>query len=272
MKDKIHYVYKIINLKNNKEYIGVRSHPNPKEDTYMGSSRILENLYKLEGKKNFIKEILKTFSSRKEAEDYESSLLTENFCNSPNTYNIINTGEFNDNKHGFRKDIWFDYYDEIREKYTQGKTTEELGGYYNCDGGTIRMIIQDIKRTNSESQKLRYGKFLTSGNRDLELDKHIGDIVKLYVEDVKSLIHISKQYGVDQGTIKRRLIVEGVVIRDHKVSQQLRNDNRKRAKAWNFEKEIVSLFLQGVNIPTLSKTYESDYMTIKTILQHNKLK
>jgi hypothetical protein len=192
MKEKIHYVYKIINLKNNKEYIGVRSHPNPKEDTYMGSSRILENLYKLEGKKNFIKEILKTFSSRKEAEDYESSLLTESFCNSPNTYNIINTGEFNDNKHGFRKDIWFDYYDEIREKYTQGKTTKELGGYYNCDGGTIRMIIQDIKRTNSESQKLRYDKFLTSGNRDLELDKHIGDIVKLYVEDVKSLIHISK--------------------------------------------------------------------------------
>jgi hypothetical protein len=67
-------------------------------------------------------------------------------------------------------------------------------------------------------------------------------------------------------------MVEGVVIRDHKVSQQLRNDNRKRAKAWNFEKEIVSSFLQGVNIPTLSKTYESDYMTIKTILQHNKLK
>ena len=70
MKEKIHYVYKIINLKNNKEYIGVRSHPNPKEDTYMGSSKILENLYKLEGKEHFTKIILKTFSSRKEAEDF----------------------------------------------------------------------------------------------------------------------------------------------------------------------------------------------------------
>jgi len=270
MKNNLHYVYRITNLKNNKEYIGVRSHANPEEDAYMGSSKILENLYRLEGINNFKKEILKTFKTRRQAQNYESSLLTEEFCNSPNTYNIINTGKFREEKHGFRKDLWYDYYEDIRNKYKGGSTTAELGNYYNCDPGTISKIIADIKRTNSESQKLRYEKYLTSGNRNLKLDNHIEKIVDLYVNQKNSVLSIAKKYAVHETCIERRLISQGVSLRSHKESQQLRKDYRKRANAWNFEKEIISLFEQGTNISTLSKKYKSDFWTVKRILQENK--
>jgi hypothetical protein len=88
-----HYVYKIINLKNNKIYIGVRTHPNPEIDEYMGSGTCIQSVIKIEGIEFFKKEIIKTFNTREEAENYESSLLTEEFCNNPETYNIQRTSE-----------------------------------------------------------------------------------------------------------------------------------------------------------------------------------
>ena len=42
----VHYVYKITNTKTNLFYIGSRSHPNPIQDEYMGSSKVLNNLYR----------------------------------------------------------------------------------------------------------------------------------------------------------------------------------------------------------------------------------
>jgi hypothetical protein len=44
-----HYVYKITNLKNNKIYIGVRTHPSPELDEYMGSGTCIQNVIKIEG-------------------------------------------------------------------------------------------------------------------------------------------------------------------------------------------------------------------------------
>jgi hypothetical protein len=270
--NKIHYVYKITNLKNNKIYIGVRSHPNPKEDNYMGSSKILENLYKLEGKKTFTKEIIKTFISRKEAEDYESSLLTESFCNSPNTYNIINTGDFSNNKHGFRKDIWFDYYNKIREQYSQGKTIKELGEYYNCDSGTIRMITQDIKRTKSESQKLRYNKYYTSGNRDLDFDnKHIVELLRLYCEDKWSVNRVANHFNKTTSFIYRRL-------HEYKIPIRPRSENNEKAirklkpEVWEDEIKIVSLYQQGLTLADLKRKYKCNGGLIRQILVKNNIK
>lgn len=220
---KPHYVYKIVNKKNNKQYIGVRSHSNPTKDAYMGSSKIMDNLYRLEGLDSFEKTIIKAFDTREEAEDFEGSLLTEEFCNDPETYNICPTGNWGDNKHGFRKELWFDYYDEIRSKYEAGASLKSLGEYYKCDGQTISKIIGDMKRTNSESQKLRYERYITSAARDSKWDEKVDEMVELYVAKLKSIDYISKQLKCHRDTVRRRLVEEGIRIRTHKESQQLRH-------------------------------------------------
>lgn len=271
MKNKVHYVYKIINNKNNKEYIGVRSHSCPEKDPYMGSSNILNNLYKIEGKENFTKIILKKFTTRQEAEKYESKLLTLEYCNSPNTYNLTCPGDIKNTKHGFRKDIWFDYYDEIRKQYIQGNTLKELANKYGCDGGTISMIISDIKRTNSESQKIRHQKTFTSKSRNYDLDNHINNIINLYIKENKSILYISQLYNVDSGTIKRRLIESKIKIRTHKESQQKRTTGRNKSSAWNYEQDIINLYLQKKSLKSISKLYSCDSLVIKNILIKNNL-
>ena len=208
--DNIHYVYKITNLKNNKIYIGVRTHPNPDKDEYMGSGTVIQKVIEIEGIDNFKKEIIYRFNTREEAEKYASSLLTEEFCNSQYTYNIINTGDFNNQKHGFRKDLWYDYYNNIREQYKQGISRTTLAKKYKCDKGTIKIICNDILRTASESQQIRF-KTTTSGARDLKFDKtHLTELIKLYTDDKWSVNRIAKHFKKSTSFITKRIIENNI--------------------------------------------------------------
>ena len=84
-----HYCYKITNLINHKFYIGKRStHLNINDDTYMGSSKIVDHAIAKYGIKNFKKEILKVFDTEKEAYDYEQELVTDELIANPNCYNV----------------------------------------------------------------------------------------------------------------------------------------------------------------------------------------
>ena len=223
-----HYVYKITNLKNNKIYIGVRTHPDPINDEYMGSGTCIQNVINIEGIKYFKKEIIKLFDNRDEAESYESTLLTEEFCNSPETYNIQRTSKFNGKMHGFRKDIWYDYFDEIRIKYKNGETLPSLGKQYNCDKGTIRIICSDIKRTNSESQQLRYSKFITSGARDLEFDKkYLNKLIELYQIEMWSVNRVATFFNKSCSFIERRLKEQNIIKRPRQENNEKPFKKRK---------------------------------------------
>jgi len=219
--ENIHYVYKIINIKNNKIYIGVRTHPNPKLDEYMGSGTCIQKVIEIEGVKNFKKEIIKCFNTREEAEKYESSILTEEFCNNPNTYNILNTGNFGDSKHGFRKDLWYDYYNEIRKQYEQGIPRTQLAKKYRCDRGTIKSICEDILRSASESQQIRF-KNMTSGARDLEFDKkYLKKLLELYNFEKWSVNRIATYFNKSCSFIDRRL-------KEHKIVKRSRKENNEK--------------------------------------------
>ena len=75
---KNHYNYKITNIKTGEFYIGVRSCDcDIEEDSYMGSSSIWNKLYIQEHKKDLVKEILKTYETRKLANGGEVELLKE---------------------------------------------------------------------------------------------------------------------------------------------------------------------------------------------------
>jgi hypothetical protein len=80
-------VYKIINLKNNKEYIGVHS-TNDFNDDYMGSGSIINRAISKHGIDSFSKEILYCFDSRVEALEKERELVNESYIKNANTYNL----------------------------------------------------------------------------------------------------------------------------------------------------------------------------------------
>lgn len=266
----IHYVYKITNLKNNKIYIGVRTHPNPDEDEYRGSGTVIQKVIEIEGINNFKKEIIHRFNTREEAEQKEKEYLTEEFCNNPNTYNIQSNSGLNGNIHAFRKDLWYDYYNDIREQYKQGVSRTILAKKYKCDKGTIKIICNDILRTASESQQIRYQNS-TSGARDLEFDRdYLADLIELYCIDKWSVNRIAKYFNKSTSFITKRILENNIQLRDRKdnIEKPMKKD---RPEVWEAEKEIVSLYEKGYTTLEIGKQFKTSNHTINKILKANNI-
>ena len=90
----IYYVYQITNKINNKIYIGKRKYKgeNPLLDSYMGSGKLIKEAIKKYGKNNFQKNIIQSFDNENDAFKLEKELVTKEFCNRKDTYNIHEGG------------------------------------------------------------------------------------------------------------------------------------------------------------------------------------
>ena len=113
-----HLIYKIMNLVNEKNYIGKHSTKNP-YDNYMGSGKALKQAIKKYGIENFTKEILYCFIDEKEAYLKEEELVTQEFIDRDDTYNIILGGK------GATKDIYLN--EEIRNKISKSRKGKCVG-------------------------------------------------------------------------------------------------------------------------------------------------
>lgn len=91
-KKKFHYFYEIRNNINNHFYYGIHS-TDDMEDGYMGSGKRLNYAYKKYGIENFTKTILKEFSTREEASQYEAEIVTETLVKDDNCYNCTLGGD-----------------------------------------------------------------------------------------------------------------------------------------------------------------------------------
>ena len=87
-----HLIYRITNKKNGKIYIGKHSTKNPYDD-YMGSGKRILRALKKYGIENFSKEILFCFTNEKEAFLKEEELVTEEFIDREDTYNMMLGGK-----------------------------------------------------------------------------------------------------------------------------------------------------------------------------------
>ena len=84
---KKYLVYKIVNVINNKEYIGFHSTYNI-NDGYMGSGKLIILAIEKYGIDKFHKEILKVFDNKQDAEDYERLLVNLEYTKRSDTYNL----------------------------------------------------------------------------------------------------------------------------------------------------------------------------------------
>tara|TARA_R110000787_G_scaffold228917_1_gene336521 strand:+ start:2589 stop:3335 length:747 start_codon:yes stop_codon:yes gene_type:complete len=81
------YVYKITNLVNGRIYIGVHR-TDDMFDGYMGSGTNMKRAINKHGVENFKKEIIQQYDVYKDALNHEADIVTEDFINRKDTYNI----------------------------------------------------------------------------------------------------------------------------------------------------------------------------------------
>ena len=129
-----HYLYKIMNLINNKIYIGAHS-TYDLHDGYLGSGLALKLSIKKHGKENFKKEILQYFDDRDSLLLRESEIVNEDFIKRDDTYNIICGGGctfriFNiDDKHKEKISNGLKSYYEDHDVWNKGIVGESSPSY-----------------------------------------------------------------------------------------------------------------------------------------------
>lgn len=87
-----YYLYKITNLINTKEYIGVHK-AKFLDNSYYGSGKIIKLAIKKYGKNNFKKEILMLADSYEEVLEFEKLAVTPSYVQSNLTYNLREAGQ-----------------------------------------------------------------------------------------------------------------------------------------------------------------------------------
>jgi hypothetical protein len=84
-------IYKIVHTGSGKEYIG-KHQTKDLDDGYMGSGKVLRRAVEKHGAGKFRKEILHVFQTEQEMNDKEAELVTEEYCDRNDTYNLCPGG------------------------------------------------------------------------------------------------------------------------------------------------------------------------------------
>lgn len=103
-----HLIYQTTNLVNGKIYVGKHTTKNP-YDSYMGSGNLIKQALEKYGIENFTKEILFCFTTEEDAFLKEEEIVTQEFINRENTYNIVLGGhgyKSNENHPFYGKTPW----------------------------------------------------------------------------------------------------------------------------------------------------------------------
>lgn len=201
-------IYKTTNIINGKKYIGKHQTYNI-DDDYMGSGKLLKRAIKKYGIESFTKRILFVFDTEEEMNVKEAELVTEDFCNREDTYNLCSGGQggfgyINANaKNNSNKD-----WDKIKIK-----TSKALKGR-KCPNISKRLKLEHsigirkhgfpnwTGRTHTEESKLKIGK----ANSGLTGKKN-SQFGTMWITDKKTNKKIKKDENIPQGWYKGRTIV-----------------------------------------------------------------
>lgn len=284
-------IYKITNKVNGKSYIGQtrytiefrwKQHQHKKDNTYF------HNAIHKYGVDNFNIEILEECNI--EELNQKEIFYIAKYDTFKNGYNLTIGGD------GNRRLLLDDSYNEIKELYLSGFSSNKIATLYKVDKATIIKILKSL------DVKLRNNKLNINNQEFLEL-----------VEDYKngySLRELSKRYDCSSSGLKEFLVKKGVdikdkynILEDQKSQEALINDyldNEKSLKeilleykcSYNTFTKILSLhgiiqkgkgkhfklsdkkcleligeFNSGKTVSQLSKKYEVDKTTIYSLFK-----
>jgi len=147
------YVYCIRNNINGMEYTGVHRTDNL-NDGYMGSGKILKRAIRKYGEKNFTKEILTFFPTYIEALNEERKIVTPEYINRKDTYNV--------REGGFGRCEWSDEhrkeFSEYKKKQWQNKKWRYnmlKKAYTSARAKKISMALSGRPRVNPQNKDPR---------------------------------------------------------------------------------------------------------------------
>lgn len=232
------YIYKITNKVTGKAYIGQtrytvefrwRQHLHKKDHTYFHNA-----LHKY-GPENFIIETL---------EECECAKLNEREIFYIAKYNTFSTGyNLTIGGDGNRRLLLDDKYDEIKELYLSGFSSNKIATLYKVDKATVVKILKQLK------VKLR--------NNHLDINSQE---FKELVEDYQtghSLKSLAKRYNCSSDALKAFLLRKGVNI----------NDKYSILKDAESQELLISQYLDNTHpLKELLSRYHCTYNTFKKIL------
>ena len=160
------YIYQIINIVNNKMYIGCHTTDNL-DDGYMGSGKYLQRAIKKYGLDNFKKVILNYYDTVEEMFAAEKAIITPEFIKEDGNYNLAVGG-----KGGHKGDDC--YKSIIRSK----KISDLAKGFtlaIDQDKNRIRVSIDDPRFITKELVGHTKGKVTVKNSKGVILSVDVGD-------------------------------------------------------------------------------------------------
>ena len=147
-------IYQITNTLNGNIYIGKHQTKNP-NDGYCGSGKAIKGAIKKYGKENFTKEVIYVFDNEAEMNAKERELITEDFVNRKDTYNLGVGGEggahFKGKTHGaYMKEI--NSSTKHRKKIAEGLKRAYASGHTVWNKGKTNQV-SDITRKKMSDAK-----------------------------------------------------------------------------------------------------------------------
>lgn len=220
------YIYMVINLLNNKKYIGKRQWFNEstiEKDKYLGSGKLLKQSFKKYGKENFEKRVLFICYSEDELNSKEVEFINSyNAIQSKEFYNIHEGGKGGNTKKGYTDEEMKLFGEKIKESKAKNpyKHSEEtktkiknimLSKENHMKLPKYRKMFSEMfKGSNNHS----YGKKLSEEQKKKLLDSHNGFFAynkgtKLSDERRKIISENSKAMWQNQ-EFKERMISERI--------------------------------------------------------------
>lgn len=177
MNKKFYTVYQITNLINDKIYIGVHC-TNKLDDKYYGSGKSIKNAIKKYGKENFKKEILFIYDNIEEMISKEEDIVTEQFVNRNDTYNINLGGKTNINA-------------ILNYKQTGEHKNKLLGKVrvYDANNNSFKVDVDD--------ERIRNGELIVFSKNTISVKDSDGKCFKVKNDDPRYLA--GELVGVNKG-------------------------------------------------------------------------
>ena len=110
-------VYKTTNTINDKIYIGAHKTKTLNYDGYLGSGKLLKKAVAKYGTKAFVRETLHVFTNPSDMYTKETEIVTEDFVNNPNTYNIATGGNIGTSSRKLAREVHRKIVQKRKDRY-----------------------------------------------------------------------------------------------------------------------------------------------------------
>lgn len=233
-------IYKIINLVNNKIYIGKNLHNNP---NYLGSGFLIKRAIKKYGKENFKKEIIEVCDKEKANEREVYWIKKLNSTDLKIGYNITEGGTGGDNfSNNPRKE---EIRHEMKERFTGEKNP--MFGKPWPEERKERVRLKLIGKKASEETKLKISISLKGENNRMFGvcgDKHHNFGKKLTLEQKEKLSEALLEYWNNNIQRKKEISGENSITKRPEVKKKM-SESRKGKTLSTGHKEKISKALRG---------------------------